>query len=236
MSKTIAIVEDDRSIADVILRTLKEHGYQTEYHSSGASFLAALQRKAPCLCLLDLGLPDIDGIGLLSRIKEIASIPVIILSGRHHPSDRIVGLELGADDYVVKPFDPREVVARIRTVLRRFDAAAAQPDTQNSIAHFEGWIFDPSSLDLITPDGTAMDLSSAEARLLQAFLEAPQRVLSRDFLLTQAGCQESFDRSIDVRMSRLRKKLQKKDTKKGIIRTVYGAGYLLSCPVEWKSL
>ncbi|MBL4615937.1 MAG: response regulator transcription factor [Magnetovibrio sp.] len=235
MNKTIAIVEDDPSIAAVILRTLEEHGYLTEHYSSGSSFLTALRKKAPCLCLLDLGLPDIDGIGLLGSIKEIASIPVIILSGRHHPSDRIVGLELGADDYVVKPFDPREVVARIRTVLRRFDAATLAPDMQNSVATFSGWLFDPSALELTAPDGSATDLSSAEARLLQAFLEAPQRVLSRDFLLTKAGGQECFDRSIDVRMSRLRKKLQKGENIKGLIRTVYGAGYLLSCAVEWQS-
>ena len=235
MTRTIAIVEDERAIAEMIARALEEHGFRTECYSAGEPFLAALRGRLPSLCVLDLGLPDIDGIGLLRRLREIASVPVIILSARQHPSDRIVGLELGADDYVVKPFEPREVVARVRSVLRRAETASLAPDRPAATAHFAGWRFDTGALALSAPDGELVELSAAEARLMQTFLEAPQRVLSRDFLLTAAGSEDSFDRSIDVRVSRLRKKLQTAADggRKPLIRTVYGAGYLLTCPVSW---
>lgn len=240
MTRTIAIVEDEQPIADVIARALEEHGFRTECFPAGEPFLATLRHRVPSLCVMDLGLPDIDGIGLLSRIREVAPVPVIILSGRQHPSDRIVGLELGADDYVIKPFEPREVVARVRSVLRRADAdaraSARTASAAPSAARFAGWRFDAGALALTAPDGGSVELSAAEARLMQAFLEAPQRVLSRDFLLTAAGSEDSFDRSIDVRVSRLRKRLQGGDGagKRPLIRTVYGAGYLLTCPVSWE--
>lgn len=236
MTRTIAIVEDEQPIADLIARALGEHGFRTECFSAGEPFLAALRRRVPSLCVLDLGLPDIDGIGLLSRIREIAPVPVIILSGRQHPSDRIVGLELGADDYVIKPFEPREVVARVRSVLRRAEVDARAPASTASTARFAGWSFDAGALALTAPDGVPVELSAAEARLMQAFLEAPQRVLSRDFLLAKAGNEDSFDRSIDVRVSRLRKRLQAGEDagRKALIRTVYGAGYLLTCTVSWE--
>lgn len=237
MTRTIAIVEDERPIAEMIARALEEHGFDAECFAAGEPFLAALHHRLPSLCVLDLGLPDIDGIGLLTRIRQIAPLPVIILSGRQHPSDRIVGLELGADDYVVKPFEPREVVARVRSVLRRAEVEQRPSDGAGSIARFAGWRFDAGSLTLTAPDGAPVELSAAEARLMQAFLEAPQRVLSRDTLLTKAGSEDSFDRSIDVRVSRLRKKLQAGDdgSRKPLIRTVYGAGYLLTCAVGWES-
>ncbi|GHD43086.1 DNA-binding response regulator [Thalassobaculum fulvum] len=236
MTKTIAIVEDERPIAEMIARTLEEHGFKVECYGAGEPFLAALQRKAPSLCVMDLGLPDMDGIGLLQRIREIAPLPVIILSARQHPSDRIVGLELGADDFVIKPFDPREVVARVRSVLRRAEAGPRSPGRAVAVAHFAGWRFDAGALALTAPDGNPVELGAGEARLMQTFLEAPQRVLSRDFLLTKAGSEDSFDRSIDVRVSRLRKKLQGAGDadRKPLIRTVYGAGYLLTCPVVWE--
>lgn len=233
MSKTIAIVEDERPIAEMIARTLEEHGFRTKSYSSGGAFLATLRQEAPSLCLLDLGLPDGDGMNLLRRIREQADTPVIILSARQHPSDRIVGLELGADDYVIKPFDPREVVARVRSVLRRFEGESSGEAPAAIVARFAGWRFDAGSMTLTSPQGSDVELSAAEARLLQAFLEAPQRVLTRDFLLTKAGSEESFDRAIDVRISRLRKKLQADEGKKGLIRTVYGAGYLFASTVEW---
>lgn len=235
MTRTIAIVEDEQAIADMIAKALEEHGFRTECFAAGEPFLAALRRRPPTLCVLDLGLPDIDGIGLLRRLREIAPVPVIILSARQHPSDRIVGLELGADDYVVKPFEPREVVARVRSVLRRAEVEAQATDRTAATARFAGWRFDTGALALLAPDGGQVELSAAEARLMQAFLEAPQRVLSRDFLLTAAGSEDSFDRSIDVRVSRLRKKLQSgtDGDRKPLIRTVYGAGYLLTCPVGW---
>ena len=233
MSKTIAIIEDERPIAELIARTLEEHGFRTKSYSSGGAFLAALRNGAPSLCLLDLGLPDGDGMALLQRIRQLADTPIIILSARQHPSDRIVGLELGADDYVIKPFEPREVVARVRSVLRRLEGESGGEAPASTVARFAGWRFDAGSMTLTGPDGSDLELSAAEARLLQAFLEAPQRVLTRDFLLTKAGSEESFDRAIDVRVSRLRKKLQSGEDKKGLIRTVYGAGYLFASTVEW---
>lgn len=234
MSKTVAIVEDEAAIADLVARALEEHGFRTQRHTSGDAFLSALRRGAPNLCLLDLGLPDGDGIALMARIRTISPIPIIIISGRQHTSDRIVGLELGADDYVTKPFDPREVVARVRSVLRRAETDTPSAQGTASVARFAGWRFDAGALELTTPDGASIDLTAAEARLLLVFLESPQRVLNRDFLLTRAGGEDSFDRSIDVRMSRLRKKLQAGGDKP-VIRTVYGAGYLLTCAVDWSA-
>ncbi|MEQ9138563.1 MAG: response regulator transcription factor [Thalassobaculum sp.] len=237
MTRTVAVVEDEQPIADLIARTLEEHGFRVECYGAGEPFLTALQHRVPSLCVLDLGLPDIDGISLLKRIREIAAVPVVILSARQHPSDRIVGLELGADDFVIKPFDPREVVARVRSVLRRADAGPRPADQDVPVARFAGWRFDAGALALTAPDGSSVELGAAEARLVQTFLEAPQRVLSREFLLTKAGSEDSFDRSIDVRVSRLRKKLQGAGDgdRKPLIRTVYGAGYLLTCPVTWEA-
>ncbi|MBZ0216280.1 MAG: response regulator transcription factor [Fimbriimonadaceae bacterium] len=232
-TKTIAIVEDDRPIADLIARALSDQGYETACYQTGKAFLDTLKDGEPSLCLIDLGLPDVDGIGLLGLIREVSAVPVIIVSARRYPSDRIVGLELGADDYVVKPFDAREIVARVRTVLRRVEAGAHDLSHATPRARFAGWTFDIGSMELTAPDGTPVDISSAEARLLQTLLEAPQRVLSREFLLTRVGKEENIGRVIDNRVSRLRQKLQHGDSKKSLIHTVYGAGYLLACPVEW---
>ncbi len=233
MTQSIAIVEDERPIADLIARVLEEQGFRTKRYPSGERFLTALRHEVPSLCLLDLGLPDMDGMSLLSRMREIAPVPVIIMSARHHVTDRIVGLELGADDYVIKPFEPREVVARVRAVLRRREGEPVRGMPPAAQARFAGWRFDSGAMQLTARDGQAVELSSAEARLLQAFLESPQRVLSRDYLLSQIGSEESLDRSIDVRLSRLRKKLQTENSPNDLIRTVYGAGYLLTCAVDW---
>lgn len=235
MTRTIAIVEDDQPVAELISRALTEQGYETSCYQTGKSFLETLPGHEPSLCLIDLGLPDVDGIGLLGLIREVSSVPVIIVSARRYPSDRIVGLELGADDYVIKPFDAREIVARVRTVLRRVEAGSKELTHSTPLANFAGWCFDTGSMDLIAPDGTNVDISSAEARLLQTLLEAPQRVLSREFLLTRMGKDENIGRVIDNRVSRLRQKLQTANENKSLIHTVYGAGYLLACPVEWSA-
>ncbi len=233
MTKTIAIVEDDRPVADLISRALQASGFRTENFYTGGAFLDALRVKAPNLCLVDLGLPDVDGMGLLSLIREESRVPVIIVSARRQSSDRIIGLELGADDYVVKPFDAQEIVARVRTVLRRVETEANGLAPTGSLARFAGWTFDSGSMVLNAPNGNLVKINLAESQLLQTLLEAPQRVLSRDYLRTRVGNEDDTGRSIDIRVSRLRKKLQSEGGEIALIRSVYGSGYLLACRVDW---
>ena len=229
----VAIVEDDPAIAALVARSLQEHGFESAAFGSAAAFLEAAPRLAPDLLLLDLGLPDGDGIALLPRLQEAPRrLPVIILSGRAADADRIVGLELGADDYVAKPFNARELVARVRSVLRRARAPGEPPPAARA-ARFLDFRYDPATYLLCDPAGGETMLGSAEARLLEAFLEAPNRVLTRDHLLRRAARDDSLDRAIDVGVSRLRKKLAEAGCGRNPIRTVYGAGYMFTAAVDW---
>ena len=186
----------------------------------------------PAAVILDLGLPDMDGMEAINRIRARGSVPILVLSARAHASDRIMGLEFGADDYVVKPFDPREIVARIRSLLRRANPPDQQAETDVKAARFAGWRFEPGSHRLVAPDGEESFLSTGEATLLTALLKAPKRVLTRDHLLEHGGRDDTLDRAIDVRISRIRKKLTRPD-EPTLIRTVYGSGYMLTAQVDW---
>ena len=199
--------------------------------STASQMLIALGLETPDACIVDLGLPDMEGMALINEIRRRSSVPIIVLSARGHSTDRVMGLELGADDYVVKPFDPREVVARIRSILRRSSDQAPVKASVDS-ARFEGWTYQPASHCLTSPEGEETFLSTGEATLLEALLRAPKRVLSRDYLLEHGGRDESLDRSIDVRISRIRKKLNRKN-EPAHIRTIYGSGYMLACDVKW---
>ncbi|ADZ69259.1 response regulator transcription factor [Polymorphum gilvum] len=227
----VYIVDDEKDICALLARTLEVYGFQTASFPRAGDMLKSLDRQPPDACLIDLGLPDMEGLTLINEIRRRTSVPIIVLSARSHSSDRVMGLEMGADDYVVKPFDPREVVARIRSVLRRSSDRPRSGET-GRIARFSSWLFEPGSHRLVSPEGEETFLSTGEAALLEALLRAPRRVLSRDYLLEHGGRDESLDRSIDVRVSRIRKKLSTSDGP-SLIRTIYGSGYMLTTSVEW---
>ena len=226
----IAIVEDDAEIARLVVRALDEHGFRATWFATGKSFLTE-NRETFDLCLLDLGLPDGDGLGILPQLRDNHPLPVIIVSARQDRADIISGLEIGADDYVIKPFDPREVVARIRSVLRRTTATSTPPSSRRT-ARFAGYVFDRDSNSVVLPDGSSKQLTHAEATLLGALLEANKRILSRDHLMAQLGKDDVFDRAVDVQISRLRKKLSQ-NSQANPIQTAYGAGYILAASVTW---
>ncbi|MEM9629711.1 MAG: response regulator transcription factor [Pseudomonadota bacterium] len=230
--RTVFIVDDEPEIGQLLQEAMNQFGIEGEVFSTAASVLAALGTRTPDACIIDLGLPDMEGMALINEIRRQSSVPIIVLSARGHSTDRVMGLELGADDYVVKPFDPREVVARIRSILRR-SSDQGPVSTGSELARFEGWVYQPSSHCLTTPEGEETFLSTGEATLLEALLRAPKRVLTRDYLLEHGGRDESLDRSIDVRISRIRKKLNRKDGP-AHIRTIYGSGYMLTCDVRWE--
>lgn len=235
----IYLLEDDEDVAALFRRGLEAEGFEVRICATVAAFRTAAAVQAPSLAVIDLGLPDGDGLAVLSDELMASGVPSIVVTGRGGLDDRVAGLELGADDYVVKPLDPRELVARVRAVLRRSarqsEARAAPAATSKDVALFAGWRADFGRLSLTDPQGAATPLSQADAALLRVFLEAPGRVLSRDFLLEacDGGADELFDRSIDVRVSRLRKKLRDPGQKPKHIRTVYGAGYVFASAVQW---
>ncbi|TYC75912.1 response regulator transcription factor [Stappia sp. BW2] len=231
VKRTVFIVDDEPEIGNLLLDALLQFEMEGKVFATAAQMLTALSLETPDACIVDLGLPDMEGMALINEIRRQSSVPIIVLSARGHSTDRVMGLELGADDYVVKPFDPREVVARIRSILRR---SSDQPSKKASVdcARFEGWSYLPASHCLISPEGEETFLSTGEASLLEALLRAPKRVLSRDYLLEHGGRDESLDRSIDVRISRIRKKLNRKN-EPAHIRTIYGSGYMLACDVKW---
>ncbi|WP_027856556.1 response regulator transcription factor [Marinobacterium jannaschii] len=238
MSKSdlIYVVDDDKDICDLVCEELEYYGFDIRAFHTGAQALLAIKRQVPKLCIVDLGLPDMDGLALVKALCDSDNVGVLILSGRGSLPDRVLGLELGADDYITKPFEPRELVARVHSLLRRINKDKDEVATHYCAAkkvRFADWIFNPSSLVLKKDSGEELTLSTAEADLLITLLRAPQQILSRDRLLGEQAI--PYDRSIDSRMSRLRKKLETDPKDPRIIKTVYGAGYILSTPVEWIS-
>lgn len=226
------ILEDDALVARTLTQTLAGHGFRCRRFGTAAELLDALKIHLPDLCIVDLGLPDRDGLDVVKELQQW-DCGVLILTARGFVSDRVLGLELGADDYVVKPFEPRELVARIRSILRRRHPAQSAKQETRRIASFEGWRFDPASFSLRAPDSEEEVLSAAEARLLLTFVERPNRILTREQL---AGTPDllPLDRSIDVRISRLRRRLRDDPHNPRLIKTVYGAGYLLAAAVNWE--
>lgn len=228
--KSIAIVEDDPDVAKIIEQVLADFGFRTAWCRSASDLLRRLRTLAPDLCIIDLGLPDMDGIEVMQRVRAQSACGIMILTGRAHISDRVMGLELGADDYVLKPFEPRELVARVRSILRRREANVAANPRQ--IAEFSGWRFNTGNNTLMTPAGEEQILSTAEADLLRAFVSSPNRILQREQLMGSRDLSPT-DRSIDVRISRLRRKLEPDANSPAFIKTVYGAGYLFLATVVW---
>jgi two-component system OmpR family response regulator len=231
--QTILIVEDDREIRSLLAEFLAREGYETICVGDGAAMDVALGRMRPDMMVLDIMLPGEDGLSICRRIRGKSRIPILMLTAKGEDVDRIVGLEIGADDYLTKPFNPRELLARIRAVLRRTDGPLAKVEPQRF--GFSQLIADLGMRSVTSLDGDAIDLTSAEFDLLACFLERPKRVLSRDQLLdwTRSRSADPFDRTIDVSVSRLRKKLHAVDPAAArIIKTIRNGGYMFAAEIR----
>jgi two-component system OmpR family response regulator len=227
----ILIVDDDEGITELLRDYLSRFGLQVHVAGDGAAMHRQLADQAIDLLVLDLMLPGTDGLQLAREVRRSTAMPIIMLTARSHPYDRVLGLESGADDYMGKPFEPRELVARIQTVLRRAKGAqAASAPLHSNVVRFDGWELHRDDRCLISPAGLMVALSNAEFRLLFTFLQMPRRLFSRDQLMEQARgrAMESFDRSIDLLVSRLRQKLADDPREPKMIKTVRGAGYLFN--------
>jgi two-component system, OmpR family, response regulator len=231
----ILIVDDDAEIRNLLGRYLEKNGLRATTVADGRAMWQALDRGAFDLVVLDVMLPGDDGLTLCRTLRARSDIPIIMLTARGEETDRIVGLEMGADDYVAKPFSARELLARIKVILRRVRSLPRnlQPEEQRSI-RFGGWTLDTVHRHLVSPSGIVTPVGGAEYRLLRIFLAHPNRVLGRDQLieLTQGREADALDRSIDVQVSRLRRRLEDASGEHAMIRTVRGEGYVLSVPVD----
>ena len=231
----ILIVDDDAEIRSLLGDYLRKNGYRTTAVADGKGMLAALENGRVDLIVLDLMLPGDDGLVLCRNLRARSDIPVIMLTARGEDMDRILGLEMGADDYLPKPFNPRELLARIKSILRRVKALPENLRTDNALyLHFSGWQLDTISRQLVSPERVVVPLSGSEFRLLQIFLHHPNRVLSRDQLMDLMRGRETdpYERSIDVQVSRLRHRLADDAKEPAIIKTVRGEGYVLAAQVE----
>jgi two-component system OmpR family response regulator len=230
------IVDDDKEICALLCSYLADFGIEARGVHDGAAMRRALAEQTPDVIILDLMLPGEDGLTLCRQLRSNGNIPVIMLTARGEPADRVVGLELGADDYVVKPFDPRELVARIHTVLRRArnEGSGGGIDNERERISFEGWTLDVGTRQLTTPRQVVVPLSNAEFRLLWTFIERPRRVLNRDQLMEAArgSASTAFDRSIDLLVSRLRQKLDDDPRDPKLLKTVRGEGYLFDARIS----
>ena len=227
----ITILDDEPAIRSMLSAALEDAGYRTMSFARAREFEAALQTTTPDLCLVDLSLPDRDGLTLVHRLALEQGATVIIISGRAEVQDRVTGLELGADDYIIKPFDPAEVVARVRARLRTDRARLSEA----RVARFAGWTAHFDSYTLRDAEGRDTSFSHAEGEVLRLFLERPKRLISRAAMQEALGgaAGESFDRAMDVRISRLRTKLREDPKNPRLIKTIYGAGYIFLGDVSW---
>jgi two-component system, OmpR family, response regulator len=229
----LLLVDDEATLREPLGEYLSRQGFVVTEAASAAQARSVLRDETPDLVLLDVMMPGEDGISLCRHLTETKAIPVIFLTAKGEATDRIVGLEIGADDYVVKPFDPRELVARIRSVLRRAAKQSPAP-ADNEMFEFDGWRLDPLKRRLTDNDGALISISSAEFRLLLAFVERPRQVLDRDRLLDLVQGREAhlFDRAVDNQISRLRRKIEADSRNPQLIQTVWGGGYMLAADVR----
>ena len=228
----ILLVDDERSLREPLAEYLVRQGFQVREAESAAAARTMLAQNVPDIVLLDIMMPGEDGLSLCRHLVETRSLPTILLTAKSEAMDRIVGLEIGADDYVPKPFEPRELVARIRSVLRRAERTAPAP-AEEPVFVFEGWQLDPLKRRLTDPDGALVPLSTAEFRMLRAFCEHPRQVLDRDRLLDLVQGREAhlFDRAVDNQVSRLRRKIETDSRNPHFIQTVRGDGYRFAADV-----
>jgi two-component system OmpR family response regulator len=214
---------------------LKKNGYRVDLAADGKQMRAILEERRIDLVVLDLMLPGEDGLSLCRDLRTRSNLPVLMLTARGDPFDRVIGLEMGADDYLTKPFEPRELLARIRSILRRTQSLPIHPDVPSARRYrFAGWLLDAEAHQLTSPRGVVVTLSGAEYRLLHVFLTHPNRVLTRDQLMdfTQGRDADPFDRSIDLRVSRLRQKLGDDARAPKLIKTLRNEGYVFTAAVE----
>jgi two-component system, OmpR family, response regulator len=235
-SPHILIVDDHRDIRDLVSRALSKEGFRVSVAADGRAMRKVLADSRIDLILLDLMLPGEDGLSLCRMLRAESNIPIIMLTAKGEEVDRVIGLELGADDYVPKPFGSRELIARIRAVLRRAQNDAARPDgvRRPKCYRFDRWRLDTGARELLREDGVTVPLSTGEYDLLIALIERPQRMLSREQLLDLARGRAAnpLDRSIDTQVSRLRRKLERDPRDPKIIKTVWGGGYMFTAEVS----
>lgn len=234
-SDHILIVDDDADIRQLLSEYLRKNNYRTTAVADGKAMTAALDVSKVDLIVLDVMLPGDDGLTLCRNLRARLEIPIIMLTARDDDMDRIIGLEMGADDYLAKPFNPRELLARIKGILRRSRLIPENLQAEDiKRIHFAGWTLDVIARHLLSPNGVTQPLSGAEYRLLRVFLAHPNRVLNRDQLmdLTLGREADPFDRSIDVQVSRLRQRLNDDARDSVVIKTVRGEGYALAATVE----
>ena len=229
----LLIVDDDPEICALILRYFGGHGFRVSAASDGVAMRMTIAERAVDVVLLDLGLSGEDGLELMRYLRAHWTGAIVIVTGRGEPVDKVVGLELGADDYITKPFDLRELLARVRSVLRRISPAQPRGSAANAV-EFAGFRFDAQMRSLQGQDGDHIQLTTGEYELLVAFLSAPGRVLSRDQLVSQLHGHEAgpFDRSIDVQVGRLRRKIERDAANPELIKSVRGAGYVFTPRVQ----
>ncbi|MEZ6975881.1 MULTISPECIES: response regulator [Aeromonas] len=233
-STHILVVDDHSEIRDLLKRFLEQHGLRVSCARDGKEMKRLLEEREFDLLVLDLMMPGEDGLTLCRELRAKSSLPIIMLTAMGEETDRIIGLEMGADDYLAKPFNPRELLARIKAVMRRTQVEP-QPVAESLTRdlRFDRWLLDINRRELVDEEGVGLSLSTAEFDLLRVFLERPQRVLSRDQLLDLARGREAvaFDRAIDTLVSRLRRKLERDPKNPELIKTIWGGGYLFAADV-----
>ena len=235
-SPHILIIDDDRDVRDLVAEYLGNNDMRVSSGESGSDMFRVFDTESIDLVLLDLKLPGEDGMQLARRLRERATVPIVLLTGRNEEADRVMGLELGADDYITKPFSPRELLARVRAVLRRYQVQATLPERDNArrAFRFAGWELNLRTRRLTSPQGVAVELSNGEFSLLGSLCRAPRRVLSRDQLLSMSRLHEGevYDRTVDVQIRRLRLKIESNTANPQLILTERGVGYQLASDVE----
>lgn len=232
----VLVVDDDQSVCSLVSEYLAQNDFRVSAVSTGKQMLEMIGCEVIDLLLLDLRLPGEDGLRLARSVRESSKVPIVILTGRLEEADRVMGLELGADDYVTKPFSPRELLARIRAILRRTQAEVTAPSRDETLRgyRFEGWELNVRLHRLQSPDGRRVEISRGEFSLLCAFLAAPKRMLTRDQLLelSRLHSTEVYDRSIDVQILRLRRKMEANPSQPQFIKTERGVGYYFDAAVK----
>ena len=235
-SAHVLIVDDDPSVRELVVDYLTDNDIKVTALANGRDITDVMQREAIDLLVLDVRMPGEDGMHIAHKMREESQVPIIILTSRKDEADRVMGLELGADDYLTKPFSPRELLAHIRALLRRARSQQTVADALNKVRayRFAGFELNVPLRRLRGPGGEGIPLTNGEFNLLAAFLAAPQRVLSRDQLLSQSRLHndEVYDRSVDVKIGRLRSKMQPTEGEPELIRTERGAGYVFTAAVE----
>jgi DNA-binding response OmpR family regulator len=232
----VIALDDDADVRQLVAEYLGQNDFRVTTVASGQELTSAMAREVVDLVVLDLRLQGEDGMQIARRLREDSAIPILMLTGRVEEADRVMGLELGADDYLTKPFSPRELLARIRALLRRAKAQATATETMAKVRayRFAGWELNIGLRKLKGPHGDTVELTNGEFRILTAFLSAPQRVLSRDQLLelSRVHNAEVYDRAIDIQILRLRRKIEADPARPRFIVTERGAGYVFSAPVD----